>query len=108
LVAIGARNVKDDDLLGLLGGESVEFFLTETGDGVEELVGDIGHDSGAARSNAVLGEEEQKTGEEIVDGSGGLELGEAFGESGGEVAEFGLILREFSVLRAKLGAGSCG
>jgi hypothetical protein len=52
---------------------------------VEELVGDVPQDGGAARGDAAFGHKDQKPCEELVDVNGGLELGE-FGEKiGGEV-----------------------
>jgi len=47
--------------------------------GVEELVGDVGKDGGAAREYAAFGDEDQEAVEELVDVRGGIELRE-FGE----------------------------
>jgi len=47
--------------------------------GVEELVGDVGKDGGAARGYAAFGDEDQEAVEELVDVRGGIELRE-FGE----------------------------
>src|SRR3989304_1805853 len=63
-------------------------FLLDGGEGVEKLVGDVGEDGGTAGGDAILSEEEQKAGEEVVDGSGGFEFIEAAGESGGKIGGF--------------------
>ena len=53
--------------------------------GVEELVGDVGQDGGAAGGNAAFGNEGEKAGEKLADVYADGELGE-FGEKvGGEV-----------------------
>ena len=44
--------------------------------GVEELVGDVGQDGGAARGDATFGDEDKEQGEELGDVDGGVELGE--------------------------------
>jgi hypothetical protein len=81
-VTLGTREVKDP-LLGLvLGGLGFE------GDGavgVEELVGDVTKDGGAARGDAAFGNKDQEPCEELVDVNGGLELGELGEKFGGEV-----------------------
>jgi hypothetical protein len=59
--------------------------------GVEELVGDVGHDGGAAGGNAAFGDEDEETGEKLVDVETGAELGEFGEEIGGEV--FRVVLR---------------
>jgi len=73
-------------MLGVCGGGRL---LLDDGDGTEDLVGDVGEDGGASRGDAVLGEEQEQAGEEIVDGGGGGEFFQARGEGGGEVG-FGL------------------
>jgi hypothetical protein len=57
--------------------------------GVEELVGDVGEDGGAARRDAAFGDESEEAGEELADVVGGIELGELGEEVGGEV--FGVV-----------------
>jgi hypothetical protein len=67
----------EDDFLGL-----VVFDLGFQDDGavgVEELVGDVGQDGGAARGDAAFGDKDQELGEKLVDVDGRVELGE-FGE----------------------------
>jgi hypothetical protein len=59
--------------------------------GVEKLVGDVGHDGGAAGRDAAFGDEDEEAGEKLVDVETGAELGELREEFGGEV--FGVILR---------------
>jgi hypothetical protein len=46
---------------------------------MEELVGDVGEDGGAARGYAAFGDEDQEAVEKLVDVRGGIELRE-FGE----------------------------
>ena len=45
----------------------------------------LGHDGAAARGEAVLGEEEEKAGEELVYFAGRLELGQITEEIGGDL-----------------------
>jgi len=76
--------------------------------GVEELVGDIGHDGGASGGNAAFGDEDEEAGEKLVDVDAGIELGE-FGEKfSGEV--FRVVLRlgrgeQSGMAETKMGAG---
>jgi len=58
--------------------------------GVEELIGDVGQDGGAARGDAALGDLDKEIGEELVDREGGLELGEFADEFRGEIRGVGL------------------
>src|SRR6266852_4544755 len=60
-VAFGARQIHDD-FLGLV----VRFFL-DGAVGVQELVGDVSEDGGAARPDAALGDLNEETGEELAD-----------------------------------------
>jgi hypothetical protein len=59
--------------------------------GVEELVGDVGHDGGAAGGDAAFGDEDEEAGEKLVDVEAGVELGEFGEEFSGEV--FRVVLR---------------
>src|SRR5258708_28035162 len=70
-IAFGTGHVEDD-----LSGLGV-FLLGDGGEGAEELVGDVGEDSGAAGGNFVLREEEEQAGE------GGVDLGGGGGGVGG-------------------------
>jgi hypothetical protein len=56
-----------------------DLFLVHGREGAEEKVAGVGHDGGAARGDATLGLIKQEAGE-VVDGDGGLKLGEAGGE----------------------------
>ena len=58
--------------------------------GVEELVGDVGEDGGAARGDAAFGDEDEEAGEEKFYIEGGIEFGELGEEIGGEV--FGVVV----------------
>ena len=53
--------------------------------GVEELVGDVGKDGGAARGDAAFGDEGEKAAEELADVDAGGEFGEFGEEVGGEI-----------------------
>jgi hypothetical protein len=53
--------------------------------GVEELVGDVGKDGGAAGRDAAFGYESEEAGEELTDVRAGGELSEFGKEIGGEV-----------------------
>jgi len=53
--------------------------------GMQELVGDVSQDGGAARGDAAFGDEGEKIGEEFVDREGGLELGEFADKFCGEI-----------------------
>jgi hypothetical protein len=88
-VTLRARHVKDPFLGLVLGGLGFEDDGTV---GVEELVGDVGEDGGAARGDAAFGDESEEAGEELADVRAGGELGK-FGEKvGGEVFRVGLGL----------------
>src|SRR5712691_7947398 len=82
LVALGARQI-EDNLLWLFG-LSILFAL-DGAVGVEELVGDVGQDGGAAGGDAAFGDEDQEAVEKLVDVHGGIELRELGKEIGGEV-----------------------
>jgi hypothetical protein len=75
----GVRDVEDD--LGVfLGG-----FESDGAVGVEELVGDVGKDRGAAWGDTAFGDEGEEAAEELADVGAGGELGEFGEEVGGEV-----------------------
>jgi hypothetical protein len=57
--------------------------------GMEDLVGDVGEDGGAARGDAAFGDEGEEACEELADVVGGVEWGELGEEVGGEV--FGVV-----------------
>jgi hypothetical protein len=80
-IALGAREIPDDLLLGVRRME----FAVDDGEGAEEQIGGVSHDCGAARGNPAFGLMEQQAGEEVVNGDGGLELGETLGQKSGEV-----------------------
>ena len=77
----GVRDVEDD--LGVfLGGSGFE------GDGavgVQELVGDVGLDGGAAGRDAAFGDEGEEAAEELADVGASGELGEFGEEIGGKI-----------------------
>ena len=80
-VAIGAGDV-NDNLRVVVGRGGFE---EDGAVGVEELVGDVGKDGGAARGDAAFGDEGEEAGEELADVGAGGELGEFGEEVGGEV-----------------------
>jgi hypothetical protein len=80
-------------------------FAVEGRYGAEELIGDVGEDGGTARRDAVLGDEQEKAGEEIVDVGGGVELAESGGEGVGKIGGRGAILRELGVSGAEASVG---
>jgi hypothetical protein len=87
LRTIGARTAHDD----VDGPVGVAVVVVINGAvRVEELVGDVGQDGGAARGDAALGDLDEEIGEEFVDGDGGLEVGEFADELGGEIRGVGL------------------
>lgn len=63
-------------------------FVFDGGEGAEDQVASVGHDSGAARVDAAFDLELEETGEELVKGDGRGEIGETVGEIGGEVGTF--------------------
>jgi hypothetical protein len=81
-VADGAGHIHDD--VDVVVGVSL-VVVVNGAVGVQELVGNVSQDRGAARGDAALGDEGKKIGEELVDGDGGLEVGEFPDEFGGEI-----------------------
>jgi len=73
---------------------------------VEELVGNVGEDSGAACGDAVLHDEDEEFGEELIDLVGGLEVVKLDQEVGGEVDVHGLRRLELQGGMAKAEAGA--
>jgi hypothetical protein len=61
LIADGARSVEDDLRLG------AGFLALDGGEGAKELVANVGEDGGTACGDAVLAEQIEKAGEELVD-----------------------------------------
>lgn len=83
---------------GLVGG----FVLREAfggAKGIEERVGDVAEDSGAARADAILSEQGEKTGEELGDVGVRAERGD-FGRETGEGVSLGF--GEWNAARASV------
>ncbi len=80
LGAVWARGVVPDDGDGLL----VDFAV-DGAVGVQELVGDVGQNGGAARGDPAFGHLDEQAGEKLPDVGAGGELGEFGEEFGGEV-----------------------
>jgi hypothetical protein len=72
--------------------------------GVQELVGDVSQNGGAARGDAAFGDEDKEFGEELVDVGSGLELGEFPDEFGGEIGGVRRGGLRLGVAEAKTGA----
>src|SRR5712664_3328356 len=78
------------DITGLEAGrvgvfELEKVFAIDGAVGVEELVGDVGEDGGAAGGDASFGDEGEEAGEELADVGAGGEFGKFGEEVGGEV-----------------------
>ncbi len=81
-VTLGARHVNDDSLGLVIDGLGFEDDGTVR---VEELVGDVSEDGGAAGGDASFGDEGEEAGEELADVRAGVEPGEFGEEVSGEV-----------------------
>jgi hypothetical protein len=75
---------------------------------VEELVGDVSEDGGATRGDAILHDEDQELGKELVDLLGGLQVVELAEEVGGKVDINGLSGLELQRRMAKTKARADG
>jgi hypothetical protein len=90
LRAVGAREIAEVDMIALgvaafIAGPVAEFELRGPFDDfvfaldgavrVEELIGDVGHDGGAAWGDAALGDQDEEAGEKLVDREGDVKLG---------------------------------
>lgn len=80
-------------------------FAVDGWQGTEEEVADVGEDRCAPGGDAVLGQEDEEVGEDLVDVVGGLEGGELADELGGEVFGFGLFFEGTGVGVAEAGGG---
>ena len=79
-------------------------FECDGGEGAEKQLADVGEDGGAPRGDAVLGEEEEEIGEELVDVRGGVESSELADEVGGEVGGIAFLLLKLGVTEAEAGS----
>jgi len=99
-----ARDVADlDD--GDLFHELETIFAVDGGEGAEEEVGGVGHDSGAAGSDLVVGLELIEFAERVIDVGGGAEFLDVTDEGGGEVGLVEVLLEQSGVFGAKAGIG---
>jgi len=80
-VADGAGHIHDDVDVVVVG----VIFAVDGAVGVQELVGDVSQNGGAARGDAALGHLDEEAGEKLPDVGAGGELGEFGEEFGGEV-----------------------
>ena len=92
LVAFGAREV-EDDLLGLVFSFAVHGTM-----GMEELIGEVAENGGAAGRDASLGDLDDEAGEESLDVLAGRELVE-FGEEVGGYFGFSTFAPEQKCLQ---------
>jgi len=98
-VGDGRVNVDDDG--GVLG----VGLLLDSGEGAEELIGDVSHDGGALGGDAVLGKKAEKFCQKALNLRSGLEFTDFAEEIGGEVGGFAGVLLEASVIEAEAGGG---
>jgi len=89
-VALGARQIEDDWLLLVV---QFLFFLLDDAVGMQELVGDVSENRGAAGGHAALGGLDEEGGKEFAQVFGRAEMGEAGEEVLGEVGEVTGVLR---------------
>jgi hypothetical protein len=71
---------------------------------VQELVGDVSQNGGAARGDAALGHLDEEAGEKLPDVGAGGELGEFGEEFGGEIVRVGRSGLRLGVTETKAGA----
>jgi len=90
-----------------LDGLAIDFAL-DSYERVKELVGDVGQDGGTARGDAVLDDQDEELGEELVDLVCGLEIVELDQEIGGEVDVDGLRRMDLQCGMTKAEAGAQG
>jgi hypothetical protein len=102
LVTLGGRQIPVP-----LDGLAIDFAL-DGDEGVKELIGDVGQDGGTARGNAVLDDQDEELGEELIDLVGGLEIVELDREVGGEVDVNGLRRLDLQCGMTKAEAGAQG
>jgi hypothetical protein len=97
--ADGAGHVPNDC------GVVVARLVLDGGEGAEEQAGGVGDDGGATGGDAVLGEEDQELGENLVDVGGRGELGKLADQLGPEVDGVGGWGLEMKVTLAEVGGG---
>jgi hypothetical protein len=77
-------------------------FLVDGGEGAEEQVAGVGHDSSTARSDAVVGLEKEESRKESVEVRGGGEFGELAGEVAGEIGGMAFFLAQLGMPEAEM------
>jgi hypothetical protein len=96
-----ARSIHDD-LNDLLADGRVEL-VVDVRERLEEQVAGVSDDGGAARGDAVAGDQEEKVGENVIDVQGGFEFGELANEFGGKIARSRGGRLEVGVFEAEIG-----
>jgi len=94
-VADGARGVEDDL------GWCVGILAMDGGVYAGELRGNEGEDGGATSGDAVLREEDEEIGQEIVEAFESVEVPEITGEFSGEIGDVAVFLRGGEVFSAE-------
>jgi hypothetical protein len=79
--------------------------VLDGGEGAEKQAGGVGNDGGAARGDAILGEQDEQLGEDLVDVGGGGELGELADQVRGEVGDFKALKVKLGMAEAEAGVG---
>jgi hypothetical protein len=102
LRAIGARSVHDDGD-GFVAGVALVVVINRAVR-MQELVGNVSQDGGAARGDAAFRDEGEEIGEELVDGDGGLEVREFPDELGGKIDGVGRGRLRLGMAETKTGA----
>jgi hypothetical protein len=101
------RREKVEHILVFAGFILILLLVVDGGESAKEQVTGVGHDGGTARGDALLRLEEEKPGEEVVDGDGGLEFGETGDELGGETGGMVAFPLAASVFSAERGERVC-
>jgi len=78
-------------------------FVADGGEGAEQQVAGVGHDGGTARSDAVVGFEQEQPRKETVDIRGEGEFGELAGEVAGEIFGMAFFLAKLGMAEAEMG-----
>ena len=89
---VGSRDVAGFDASDLLDDNGL--LLADGAVGMQELVGNVAEDGGAAGGDAAFGDEDEEASKEFADVVGGGEFGEFGEEIGAQVGEIAVVLLE--------------